>query len=176
MVLGEMWRLASVFDLIGSRDVVDRIVAEFDRSHDTGMIGSRRFQLPNEWKDEAAAWSANKTMTLDLLATMGMVADRFSYFAGTMFWVRRSALEPLRQLDLSLASFPDEEGQQDGTLQHALERVFGMICSKIKGVGWDDQMAMDPLTATRLSDRAAGGGHPARDARPSAGGPMNVPS
>lgn len=169
MVLGEIWRLASAFDLIGSRDVVDRIVAEFDRSHDTAMVGSRRFQLPNEWKDEAAAWSANKAMTLDLLATMGMASSQPSYFAGTMFWVRRSALEPLRQLDLSLASFPDEEGQQDGTLQHALERVFGMICPRIKGVGWDDEIEIP-------SNRAAGIEQPERDAHPSAVGILNVPS
>ncbi|MCX5577040.1 rhamnan synthesis F family protein [Kaistia terrae] len=176
MVLGEIWRLASVFDLIGSRDVVDRIVAEFDRSPDIGMIGSRRFQLPNEWKDEAAAWSVNKAMTLDLLATMGIASNRLSYFAGTMFWVRRSALEPLRRLNLSLASFPDEEGQQDGTLQHALERVFGMICPKIKGVGWDDDVEMDPQKPTNSSDRVSGSGHLERGARPSAGGAPNVSS
>jgi lipopolysaccharide biosynthesis protein len=147
MILGEIWRQASAFDLIGSRDVVDRIIAEFDHSHDTGMIGSRRFRLPNAWMGEKAAWGDNRAMILDLLKTMGMASNsRLNFFAGTMFWARRSALEPLRQLDLSLASFPDEAGQQDGTLQHALERVFGMICAKISGVAWDDEIKPDPLS------------------------------
>lgn len=142
MILGEVWRQASVFDLIGSRDVVDRIVAEFERSRETEMIGSRRFRLPNEWKSEDAAWGKNKAMILNLLETMGVATDcRLDFFAGTMFWVRRDALEPLKQLDLSLASFPSETGQQDGTLQHALERILGMICTKISGTAWDDENA-----------------------------------
>ncbi len=149
MFLGEIWRQASAFDLIGSRDVVDRIIAEFERSRDIEMIGSSRFRLPNEWKgDEAASWGENKAMILNLLETMGIEADApLDFFAGTMFWVRRSALEPLKRLDLSLASFPAEAGQQDGTLQHALERVFAMICTKIAGTAWDDEMKPDRYEA-----------------------------
>ncbi|QKD14194.1 rhamnan synthesis F family protein [Mesorhizobium sp. NZP2077] len=148
MVLGEIWRQASAFDLIGSRDVVDRIIAEFERSPDTQMIGSRRFRLPNEWKGEKAAWGENRAMVLNLLETMGMPSSsRLDFFAGTMFWVRRSALEPLMWLDLPLAVFPEESNQQDGTLQHALERVLGMIGTNISGVAWDDDMTPDSREA-----------------------------
>lgn len=140
MMLGEIWRQASTFDLIGSGDVVDRVIATFERSPDTQMIGSRRFRLPNERKDEDAAWGRNRAMVLKLLEKLGMTSTPpINFFAGTMFWVRRGALEPLKQLDLSLASFPDEAGQQDGTLQHALERVLGMMCTKIRGIAWDDE-------------------------------------
>lgn len=148
MVLGDIWRQASAFDLIGSRDMVDRIIAEFERSPETQMIGPRRFRLPNEWKGEKAAWGENKAMVLNLLETMGMPSSsRLDFFAGTMFWVRRGALEPLMRLDLPLAVFPEEASQQDGTLQHALERVLGMICTKISGVAWDDDMAPDSREA-----------------------------
>jgi lipopolysaccharide biosynthesis protein len=139
MILGDVWRQASSFDLIGSADVVDRIVAKFEGSPAIDMIGSRRFLLPNEWKDEEAAWGENKAAVLDLLATMGIETNAPLHFiAGTMFWVRRSALERLRLLDLPLSSFPPEDGQQDGTLQHALERVLGMMCN-IAGTAWDDE-------------------------------------
>jgi len=146
MVLGEIWRQVSAFDLIGSRGVVDRIIAEFERSPETQMIGSRRFRLPNEWKGEKAAWGENRAMALNLLEAMGMPGSRLDFFAGTMFWVRRGALEPLRRLDLPLAAFPEEAGQQDGTLQHALERVLGMICTKI-GVASDGDMTTDSREA-----------------------------
>lgn len=147
MVLGEIWRQASAFDLIGSRGVVDRIIANFERSPDTQMIGSRRFRLPNEWKGEKAAWGENRAMALNLLEAMGMPSSsRLDFFAGTMFWVRRGALEPLRRLDLPLAAFPEEAGQQDGTLQHALERVLGMICTKI-GVASDGDRTTDSREA-----------------------------
>jgi lipopolysaccharide biosynthesis protein len=148
MVLGEIWRQASAFDLIGSRDMVDRIIAKFEHSPDTQMIGSRRFRLPNEWKGDEAAWGRNRAMILNLLETMGMPSSsRLDFFAGTMFWVRRSALEPLIRLDLPLAVFPEEASQQDGTLQHALERVLGMICSKISGVAWDGDTTPDSREA-----------------------------
>lgn len=151
MVLGEIWRQATAFDLIGSRDVVDRIIANFERSPDTQMIGSRRFRLPNEWKGETAAWGENRAMVLNLLETMGMPSSsRLDFFAGTMFWVRRGALEPLRRLDLPLAVFPEEASQQDGTLQHALERVLGMICTKI-GVASDGDMTTESREADSIA-------------------------
>jgi len=150
MVLGEIWRQASAFDLIGSRGVVDRIIAHFERSPGTQMIGSRRFRLPNEWKGEKAAWGENRPMVLNLLETMGMPSSsRLDFFAGTMFWVRRGALEPLRRLDLPLAVFPEEASQQDGTLQHALERVLGMICTKI-GVASDGDMTTESRGADSI--------------------------
>ncbi|MBN9219482.1 MAG: rhamnan synthesis F [Mesorhizobium sp.] len=150
MILGDIWRQACAFDLIGSRDVVDRIIAKFGRSPDTLMVGSSRFRLPNAWKDDEAAWGENKAMILNLLEAMGLASGSPpNFFAGTMFWVRRGALEPLKQLDLPLTSFPNEAGQQDGTLQHALERVLGMICGNISGVAWDevepDAREADPI-------------------------------
>jgi lipopolysaccharide biosynthesis protein len=129
--LGDIWRLASLYDLIGDRDTVDGIVETFATSPDVGMIGSDRFRLPNAFKDEAAAWGRNEPQTRELLAKMDIAPiPSIDFFAGTMFWVRRAALEPLQLLELCLTSFPDEAGQHDGTLQHALERAIGMICAK----------------------------------------------
>jgi lipopolysaccharide biosynthesis protein len=40
-----------------------------------------------------------------------------------MFWVRPEALKPVRDLRLSSA-IPEEQGLLDGSLGHAIERVF----------------------------------------------------
>ncbi|MGL4488056.1 MAG: glycoside hydrolase family 99-like domain-containing protein [Rhizobiaceae bacterium] len=50
-----------------------------------------------------------------------------SFFAGTMFWFRPAALEALSKAKFSDADFGVELGRVDGTLAHAMERVFGII-------------------------------------------------
>lgn len=62
-----------------------------------------------------------------LLGLPGLKPDaRFS--AGSMFWVRLSALRPLLDAHLAPSTFDAEQGQIDGTLAHAVERVLGSVC------------------------------------------------
>ena len=49
---------------------------------------------------------------------------RQGFFAGTMFAARSVALEPAMSLAISPDQFEPETGQVDGTLAHALERIF----------------------------------------------------
>jgi lipopolysaccharide biosynthesis protein len=54
-------------------------------------------------------------------------SGRLSFPAGGMFWVRTDAIRPLLEVDWDYGMFPPEQGQRDGTLQHALERLVGQI-------------------------------------------------
>jgi lipopolysaccharide biosynthesis protein len=53
--------------------------------------------------------------------------DKYGYFGGTMFWVSLTVLAPLLDLYLLPDDFDSEKGQIDGSLAHALERVFGLL-------------------------------------------------
>lgn len=147
-VLGEMWRRASVGDLIGSRDIVDRIVARFAGTPEIGMIGSRRFRLPNAHIGPEAAWGGNRERVSQLMQQLGYPGNAIAldFFAGTMFWVRRDALDALALLGLTAESFPPETGQMDNTLQHALERVFGILPGfagkRLEDTMWSDETAL----------------------------------
>jgi len=131
--LGHVWRRASLIDLAGSDETVCRILARFDDVAEIGMIGSSRFHVPGNLLSQETAWGSNRTTTLALAERLGIDRQdfRLDYFAGTMFWARRETLEPLRQLKLTLSDFPDEHGQRDGELHHALERLFGTLPSLI---------------------------------------------
>jgi lipopolysaccharide biosynthesis protein len=128
-LFGHVWRRVSLIDLAGSEAVVARILATFDRDATIGMIGSPRFRLPDGRSSIDAAWGINREATLALAERVGILpADfRLDYFAGSMFWVRRPVLDPVRTLGLTIADFPPETGARDGELQHACERLFGAL-------------------------------------------------
>jgi lipopolysaccharide biosynthesis protein len=128
-VLGAVWRWTLLRELVGSAAVVRRIIDRFEGDPTIGMIGPRRFRLPNDHMREAAAWGRNAEAIRSLAARLGLRPDtvRLDYFAGTMFWVRREVLLELKALGLSLDDFGEESGAADGELEHALERLFGIV-------------------------------------------------
>ena len=46
------------------------------------------------------------------------------FVAGSMFYARTHAIEPLIKLQIPSTMFEEESGQHDGTMAHAIERVF----------------------------------------------------
>jgi FMN phosphatase YigB (HAD superfamily) len=69
----------------------------------------------------------------DLHGQIGVPFDESRVYVdfpvGTMFWARGKALEPL--LRQPLQGFPDESGQVDGTLAHAVERSLCLIAGSL---------------------------------------------
>ncbi|TDL90439.1 rhamnan synthesis F family protein [Meridianimarinicoccus aquatilis] len=51
----------------------------------------------------------------------------FNFPAGTMFWMRSEALAPFLDISLGWGDYPAEPIQSDGTMLHALERLFGVV-------------------------------------------------
>lgn len=80
-------------------------------------------------------WAGNFDTAKELMRKLGLAleeADRWTndFPAGSMFWFRPQAIAPLLQSDLSFDSFPEEVGQINNTLAHAVERLFLLIAKK----------------------------------------------
>lgn len=72
-------------------------------------------------------WDNNLPTATALARRMGIerLPEHFNFPAGTMFWMRAGSLLPFVQLGLNWESYPSEPLDTDGTLLHALERLFG---------------------------------------------------
>ena len=55
--------------------------------------------------------------------------------AGSMFWFKPAALSPLLNSGITFSDFPEELGQTDGTLAHAIERSF-LFIARSAGFSW----------------------------------------
>jgi len=76
-------------------------------------------------------WEGNYSHGEKLLEKMGFEAPNqdasMNFPVGTMFWVRTAALKPLIDLDLQWEDYPEEPLSIDGSMLHALERIFGIL-------------------------------------------------
>ena len=127
------WRTYLLKGVLGSKDTVTAIMTVFEKDPSVGII------YPEIWPDlpyQACTWLSNKTIAPTILKKLNVRYDPDEYFdfpAGSVFWIRREALEPLLNIGLRIDDFPEESGQNDGALQHTIERCF-VISAQSKGL------------------------------------------
>lgn len=138
---GDFWRRRLFTELCGTSAIVDKTL-KLLREDDAGVVGPHDDYLTSE-----RYWGANRETVSRLLKAAGVAKSEqpeLGFFAGSMFWFRPAALAPLHTIPLSYLVFEPEAGKQDGTLAHAIERVFstvarsaGYTCKTIRSVECD---------------------------------------
>ena len=100
--------------------MLDRVLNAFAADAELGVV------FPSD--PHVISWSRNRDQAERLAASMGLnpLPDSFDFPVGTMFWMRSTALRPFAELKLDWAAYPREPVAYDGTLLHALERMFGV--------------------------------------------------
>lgn len=129
---GEQWRGHLLSHLLGDAQHLRQIFYHLAHS-DIGMAYPPLTPHTPFW---AMSWLSNGEIAQALCERLNIPFDANAYFSfpvGSMFWARREALLPLLDLHLTDADFPKEEGQCDGTLQHAIERLLGVVS---RHAGW----------------------------------------
>lgn len=120
------WRRQLLVHLLGSPAAIRSVFDRFASDARLGMV----FPVYHHSLREQISWGNNFAACEALARTLDLSveADKLVLFpAGSMFWARSSALEPLLRGGFDLEMFPAETGQLDGTTAHALERLFGEI-------------------------------------------------
>jgi rhamnosyltransferase len=115
---GEIRRKLLFDKLCGSRAGVRRVLDHF-RDPTTGMVG-----WGPSFRTATPYWMENRARVETLALSLGIKDPPLGFFEGSMFWFRPSALAGLKSLDLGPDAFESEAGQVDGTLHHAVERLF----------------------------------------------------
>lgn len=148
---GGRWRGDLLHRALGSRETVAEIIDAFDKDPELGLLGP----LSSLDRSEQS-WGSNRFRMKELAERMGVPSSELylSFFAGSMFWFRPAAMEPLRRLGLGIEDFEPERGELDGNLHHALERMFPV---SVRAAGFKtrafEREVLSTLHGTRVGER-----------------------
>jgi len=101
--------------------IIEKMVAS---KQDNKPIG---FVFPDE--KMAVGWVKNRKIA-DRIAWrlgIGSVPDFINFSLGTMFWISKEVLKPFVDLHLEWEDYPPEPLTRDGTILHAMERLFAVV-------------------------------------------------
>jgi rhamnosyltransferase len=114
---------------LGSVEYVENIVSTFENNPRMGLLtppppnhGSLYHIVGNEWGSNfgnVKALAEKLKLKCDIDNLKAPIAP-----LGTMFWFRPNALKVLFDYDWKYEDFPSEPNHWDGTLLHALERIY----------------------------------------------------
>lgn len=141
--VAEKWCNLLLDGVVSSAAQAEQIINLFNDNADLAMAGTAPLLLSAQttmFKNQQNVDHYARLMALSTLEDWG-------YFAGTMFWFRPAAFAPLLPY-LAQMQFQPEQGLIDGGLEHALERLLGLIACRTGRIA-----LIEPLPAADLSYR-----------------------
>ena len=120
------WRRYLAHTTFGAKTVVNQILDIFAQDDSVGLVFPAYFYILRNQPN----YGKNLDQYERLYAMLfGDLPDEEcpDYPAGSFFWARTAMLAPLFDLQLSVEDFDEEDGQVDGTMAHALERILGTL-------------------------------------------------
>jgi glycosyltransferase involved in cell wall biosynthesis len=128
--LPEKWLAFLLGHLLGTKSVLGQIRSLFARQERLGLL------FPDD--PSVLGWSANLPYAAELAAELG-IADQLPAFpefpVGNMFWARPAAIRPMFALHRGWSEYPPEPVGYDGTMLHAMERLWPTVCEST-GYTW----------------------------------------
>jgi len=134
--VGNPWRKYLYKHLFGSEDNVEKMLSLLLMDTSLGMAFPETYDIIKPHLE----WAGNKKLAEDLLSEMGIYIDLpddedIAFPSGDMFWAKTDAIKTLFEVDITSKDFPEEKGQADGTLAHAIERIW-LYIAEHNGYGY----------------------------------------
>lgn len=127
---GDAWRKDLINKLV-SEHRAKAVLSTFDRWPELGMVGPEGHILA--LSDHLGANARNIDYLVSRIGIGTPDVEKDNFVSGSMFWVRLQALRPLLDAHLGDFEFEAENGQIDGTLAHAVERIVS-LCVRHSGM------------------------------------------
>lgn len=118
----DLWPRHILQCLLGSRERVLSCIYSISNLN-IGVIFPSYFKEINEQIN----WGHNLESSSYIAQKIGFEIDSEDYLefpAGSMMWINKKIIDELANSSLSISDFEKEAGQVDGTMAHAIERIF----------------------------------------------------
>jgi lipopolysaccharide biosynthesis protein len=132
---GEKWREELLSSILKNQFTISRIKNLIDNGSGIVVSKDNLFKF-GEWV------GSNQSLLEELIEKVDKKFNKnldndFDFPAGSIFWYNPIIIQPLLT-NINYCSFDFEDSQLDGTIAHAIERLFGYLCSlnnlNIKGI------------------------------------------
>jgi lipopolysaccharide biosynthesis protein len=142
---GASWRRAFFKELL-SASVVTAIPRHFMDDSSAGILAPRssisNFEDPYTMQE-------SRGEIIKLLGRYGLeLSDKGEFVAGTMFWFRVAAMQPVLDMNWTEEDFGPELGAIDGAVAHAFERVLPLLTEQngFKLRSYKDEERLNPYS------------------------------
>ncbi len=117
------WRNYLIGSVLGSSSIIRNIFYQFENDSNLGLVYPETYKDMPYW---AHTYLQNRTICSELCQKFNieMPLEYFDYSVGSIFWAKANALKKLFDLHLTYKDFGVEEGKNDGTFAHAIERTL----------------------------------------------------
>lgn len=128
--VGQSFAYKCFENVLGSKEYVRNIIDTFQREPRLGLLMPPPPNHGGFYGIFGTEWASNFDNTVELAkklgikANMNLMKEPISPL-GTIFWFRVNALKPIFKKKWTYEDFPAEPNKYDGTLLHAIERLYG---------------------------------------------------
>ncbi len=134
--IGEGFANVCYGNIIYSKNYVNNVIALFSNNERIGLASPPYPAHADFFGGLGFEWGTSYEVTMDLYKKMGLTVPacyekKVIAPYGTCFWFRPKAFKLLYDMDWDYDDFPKEPNRTDGTILHAVERIYPLVVQQM---------------------------------------------